>query len=139
MIVFDSQHVHFTHYIYIEILLFSGTIGMAISYNMVFYTCINCENSNIWVKFTYYSIFLLIGHTCHVASQMSLMALIPELTSDETEREGLNAVRYSIMSYIYIKIYYKNNLPSSPFQRELFISNGKTSLQKLKKVHFFFI
>ena len=88
--------------IYRPILLISGTIGMAISYNMVFYTCINCENSNKWVKFTYYSIFLLIGHTCHVASQMSLMALIPELTSDETEREGLNAVRYFVMHVLYM-------------------------------------
>jgi len=72
-----------------------GVTSVALSFPFVFNPCLGCENSEQWAKFIYYTPFIVIFQFGWAASQISHLSLIPELTEDENEKCGLNAIRYA--------------------------------------------
>ena len=70
-----------------------GVISVALSFPFVFNLCLGCENSKPWSKFIYYAPFIAIFQFGWAASQISHLSLIPELTTDDNEKCGLNAIR----------------------------------------------
>lgn len=70
-----------------------GVTSVALSFPFVFNPCLGCENSEKWAQFIYYSPFIVIFQFGWAASQISHLSLIPELTEDENEKCGLNAIR----------------------------------------------
>lgn len=70
-----------------------GVTSVALSFPFVFNLCLGCENSEQWAKFIYYTPFIVIFQFGWAASQISHLSLIPELTEDESEKCGLNAIR----------------------------------------------
>jgi len=70
-----------------------GVTSVALSFPFVFNPCLGCENSEQWAKFIYYTPFIVIFQFGWAASQISHLSLIPELTEDENEKCGLNAIR----------------------------------------------
>ena len=60
----------------------------------MFNLCITCENSAEWARFYYYAPFVVIFQFGWAATQISHLALIPQLTTLENERVALQAIRY---------------------------------------------
>lgn len=73
-----------------------GVTSVALSFPFVFNPCLGCENSEQWAKFLYYTPFIVIFQFGWAASQISHLSLIPELTEDDNEKCGLNAIRYAV-------------------------------------------
>ena len=71
-----------------------GVISVLISFPFIFNLCITCENAPSWAKFYYYAPFVVIFQFGWAATQISHLALIPELTPNQNERVALNAIRY---------------------------------------------
>jgi Na+/melibiose symporter-like transporter len=61
----------------------------------MFNLCVTCENAPEWARFLYYAPFVVIFQFGWASTQISHLALIPELTPCENERVALNAIRYA--------------------------------------------
>ncbi|XP_072051519.1 major facilitator superfamily domain-containing protein 12-like [Amphiura filiformis] len=62
------------------------------------------KNAEDWAQFIYYAPFVVIFQFGWATTQISHLSLIPELTRCESERVGLNAIRYSftVMSSVFV-------------------------------------
>ena len=75
-----------------------GTILVAISLFFFWHTCLPCSPSTpLALKIFYFAIPICIFQFGWASVQISHLSLIPELTSDENERVGLNAIRYGMV------------------------------------------
>ncbi|XP_050402518.1 major facilitator superfamily domain-containing protein 12 [Patella vulgata] len=83
----------------------TGTLSVLISFPFLFNKCITCENSPDWAQFAYYAPFVVIFQFGWAATQISHLSLIPELTSDEGERVGLNSLRYAFTVLSNLAVY----------------------------------
>lgn len=73
-----------------------GSFCVAVAFIFVFHSCFGCTvSTSLWAKFIYYVPFLFLSQFGWASVQISHLALIPELTSDEHERVELNTIRYS--------------------------------------------
>lgn len=72
-----------------------GTVCVAISFSFLFMKCLPCGDTTMsdWVQFIYYAPFVVIFQFGWAAVQISHLSLIPELTSNESERLNLGAIR----------------------------------------------
>ena len=71
-----------------------GTVCVAASLFFIYHDCITCENVAIGYKVLYFSSFIIVFQFGWAATQISHLSLIPDLTDCESERVGLNAIRY---------------------------------------------
>lgn len=72
-----------------------GTIMVAISLFFFWHTCLPCNHSTpLGLKIFYFAVPISIFQFGWASVQISHLSLIPELTEDESERVGLNAIRY---------------------------------------------
>ena len=67
------------------------------TFPFLFIDCITCSNASNWAKFVYFAPFVVIFQFGWATTQVSHLALIPELTSCESERVELNARRLVII------------------------------------------
>ena len=72
-----------------------GTCMVAVSLFFFWHKCLGCKDQVLWIKMIYFSIPIIIFQFGWASVQISHLSLIPELTSDKSERVGLNAIRYS--------------------------------------------
>lgn len=72
-----------------------GTICVACSFPFIFNECIGCSNTSDWAQFIYYSPFVVIFQFGWASTQINHLSLIPDLSSKEDERVGLNGTRYA--------------------------------------------
>ena len=73
-----------------------GTILVAVSLFFFWHTCLFCNDGTpLWLKIIYFAVPISIFQFGWASVQISHLSLIPELTSDESERVGLNAIRYT--------------------------------------------
>ncbi|XP_063717851.1 major facilitator superfamily domain-containing protein 12-like [Symsagittifera roscoffensis] len=73
-----------------------GVIGVASSFVFVFNNCIGCDSdTNILSKYIYYTPFICLFQFGWASSQISHLAIIPELTSCKKTRGNLNGYRYA--------------------------------------------
>lgn len=71
-----------------------GVLCVAFTFPFIFNLCIwNCKNAEESALFFYYSLFIMIFQFGWAATQISHLALIPELSDDDHEKCGLNAIR----------------------------------------------
>ena len=72
---------------------FIGTICVVLSFSFLFSPCIECEDSSQQFKMVYYSVFIIILQFGWASVQLSHLAMIPELTSSESEYTSLTSIR----------------------------------------------
>ncbi len=71
-----------------------GTILVAISLFFFWHTCLPCKpHTSLGLMIFYFAIPICVFQFGWASVQISHLSLIPELTSDESERVGLNAIR----------------------------------------------
>lgn len=70
----------------------------------MFNLCPTCENSPLWARFIYYAPFVVIFQFGWASTQISHLALIPQLHHCEDVRVSLNAIRYAftVMSNLFV-------------------------------------
>lgn len=82
-----------------------GSLCVAVAFIFLFQPCIGCgDHTETWAKFIYYLPFLFLSQFGWASVQISHLALIPELTSDENQRVGLNTIRYTftVLSNVFV-------------------------------------
>nr|XP_006814602.1 PREDICTED: major facilitator superfamily domain-containing protein 12-like [Saccoglossus kowalevskii] len=82
-----------------------GTICVAVSFPFLFNPCITCNDSPDWARFIYYAPFVAIFQFGWASTQISHLALIPELSPNESTRVELNAIRYAFTVIANIFVY----------------------------------
>ena len=70
-----------------------GTLCVVFTFPFVFMPCLNCENSSQQIKMVYYCAFCIVLQFGFSSVQISHLALIPELTSNENEHTLLTSIR----------------------------------------------
>lgn len=70
-----------------------GTICVATSFSFIYHVCFNCEKVEISYLVLYYASFIAVFQFGWASTQISHLALIPDLTSDKNEQVGLNSIR----------------------------------------------
>ena len=79
-----------------------GTVLVAISLFFFWHTCLLCNASTpLGLMIFYFAIPICIFQFGWASVQISHLSLIPELTNDESERVGLNAIRYDKIPCVY--------------------------------------
>ena len=83
---------------------FKGVVCVIFSFGFMFNLCPTCENSPLWARFIYYAPFVVIFQFGWASTQISHLALIPQLSHCENERVNLNAIRYAftVMSNLFV-------------------------------------
>ena len=67
---------------------------MIVSFPFIFIQCISCVHSSENAQFVYYAPFIVIFQFGWASTQISHLAMIPELTSSDNSRVELNAIRF---------------------------------------------
>ena len=70
-----------------------GTICVLFSFAFIFSKCIHCENASQSAQMVYYSAFIIIFQFGWAATQVSHLAMIPDLTSCRNEYTALTSIR----------------------------------------------
>lgn len=70
-----------------------GTICVAASFSFIFHVCITCESVPLPYLVLYYACFIAVFQFGWASTQISHLALIPDLTSIKSEQVGLNSIR----------------------------------------------
>ncbi|NXM05942.1 MFS12 protein, partial [Tyrannus savana] len=84
----------------------SGTTCVLVSFPFVFSPCLACrEGTPQWAAFIYYLPFIVIFQFGWAATQVSHLALIPELVSSDHEKVELTAFRYAFTVMANITVY----------------------------------
>ena len=74
-----------------------GTVCVFSSFSFIWYRCILCHvthTNSLALTMVYYSVFIIIFQFGWASVQISHLSLIPEITSNESERVSLNSIRY---------------------------------------------
>ena len=76
-----------------------GTVLVAMSLFFFWHECLPCKalHSPLGWQIVWYAVFIAIFQFGWASVQISHLSLIPELTHDENERVGLNAIRLAIV------------------------------------------
>jgi len=82
-----------------------GTLCVVVSFPFIFLGCIGCSNASFITKMFYFITFVVVFQFGWAATQISHLALIPELTPSQDERTGLTAIRYSATVVSNITVY----------------------------------
>ncbi|XP_029819758.1 major facilitator superfamily domain-containing protein 12 [Manacus vitellinus] len=84
----------------------TGTTCVLVSFPFVFSPCLACrEGTPQWAAFIYYLPFIVIFQFGWAATQVSHLALIPELVSSDHEKVELTAFRYAFTVMANITVY----------------------------------
>jgi len=70
-----------------------GTVCVAASFSFIYHVCFKCENVEVSYLVLYYACFIALFQFGWASTQISHLALIPDLSSDKNEQVGLNSIR----------------------------------------------
>ncbi|XP_013776995.1 major facilitator superfamily domain-containing protein 12-like [Limulus polyphemus] len=90
-----------------------GTLCVILSFPFIFTKCPGCENASEWAIFVFLAPLVVIFQFGWACTQVSHLALIPTITSNDSERELLNILRYSFdvisdtMAYIAVLVVFE--------------------------------
>ena len=82
-----------------------GTICVVLSFPFIFMPCIECADSDQSTQLAYYLVFVVVFQFGWAATQISHLAMIPDLSSCTHERTGLTSVRYAFTVISNVSIY----------------------------------
>ena len=80
-----------------------GTSCVIISFPFIFLGCLGCssEASSPVLQLVYYSVFVVVFQFGWAATQISHLAMIPDLTPCQDERTGLTAIRWNYHQFTF--------------------------------------
>ncbi|KAM3939204.1 major facilitator superfamily domain-containing protein 12 [Leptodactylus fuscus] len=83
-----------------------GTLSVIISFPFIFNPCLGCtENTPQWVGLVYFIPFIIIFQFGWASTQISHLALIPDLAKNEHDKVELTAFRYAFTVLANISVY----------------------------------
>ncbi|XP_028908626.1 major facilitator superfamily domain-containing protein 12 isoform X1 [Ornithorhynchus anatinus] len=83
-----------------------GTVSVLLSFPFIFNPCLGCGNSTPeWASLFYYAPFVIIFQFGWAATQISHLALIPELVTNDHDKVELTAFRYAFTVMANITVY----------------------------------
>ncbi|XP_056425613.1 major facilitator superfamily domain-containing protein 12 isoform X2 [Hyla sarda] len=83
-----------------------GTLSVIISFPFIFNPCLGCaENTPQWAGLIYFIPFIIIFQFGWAATQISHLALIPDLAKNEHDKVELTAFRYAFTVLANISVY----------------------------------
>jgi len=82
-----------------------GTILVLCSFPFIFNTCWECSNAPNSLQIIYYCVFVVVFQFGWVSTQISHLALIPDLTACKMERTVLTSYRYSATVLASLAVY----------------------------------
>ncbi|XP_042856101.1 major facilitator superfamily domain-containing protein 12-like isoform X2 [Penaeus japonicus] len=82
-----------------------GTICVLCAFPFIFLGCLGCSTSSDWAQVVYYAPFVIIFQFGWASTQISHLALIPNITQDPNDRTELNAIRYAFTVASNITVY----------------------------------
>ncbi|XP_063771413.1 major facilitator superfamily domain-containing protein 12 isoform X4 [Pseudophryne corroboree] len=83
-----------------------GTVSVIISFPFIFNPCLGCtENTPEWVGLIYFIPFIIVFQFGWAATQISHLALIPDLAKNEHDKVELTALRYAFTVLANIFVY----------------------------------
>lgn len=83
-----------------------GTLSVIVSFPFIFNPCLGCtENTPEWVGLIYFIPFIVIFQFGWAATQISHLALIPDLAKNEHDKVELTAFRYAFTVLANISVY----------------------------------
>lgn len=82
-----------------------GSFCVVISFPFIFMQCLSCNNSSELARFFYYAPFIVIFQFGWASTQISHLALLPELTPSDLHRVELNAIRYAFTIISNLAVY----------------------------------
>ena len=86
-----------------------GTVCVVAAFPFIFLGCIGCSNAAPsylpTFQMGYFIFFIVVFQFGWAATQISHLAMIPELTNSQNERTGLTAIRYSATIISNISVY----------------------------------
>uniref|UniRef100_A0A8C5LS17 Major facilitator superfamily domain containing 12 n=1 Tax=Leptobrachium leishanense TaxID=445787 RepID=A0A8C5LS17_9ANUR len=83
-----------------------GTLSVILSFPFIFNPCLGCtENTPEWVGLIYFIPFIIIFQFGWAATQISHLALIPELAKNDHDKVELTAFRYAFTVMANIAVY----------------------------------
>ncbi|XP_040273795.1 major facilitator superfamily domain-containing protein 12 isoform X1 [Bufo bufo] len=83
-----------------------GTLSVIVSFPFIFNPCLGCtENTPQWVGLIYFIPFIIIFQFGWAATQISHLALIPDLAKNEHDKVELTAFRYAFTVLANISVY----------------------------------
>ncbi|XP_069834108.1 major facilitator superfamily domain-containing protein 12 isoform X2 [Dendropsophus ebraccatus] len=84
----------------------TGTVSVLISFPFIFNPCLGCSvNTPQWVGLIYFIPFIIIFQFGWAATQISHLALIPDLAKNEHDKVELTAFRYAFTVLANISVY----------------------------------
>ena len=82
-----------------------GTFCVVLSFPFIFLPCVGCSNSHAYAQLVYYAAFVTIFQFGWASVQISHLAAIVDLASEQSERTGLTAIRYAMTVISNILVY----------------------------------
>ncbi|XP_047489327.1 major facilitator superfamily domain-containing protein 12-like isoform X2 [Penaeus chinensis] len=82
-----------------------GTICVLCAFPFIFLGCLGCSEASDWAQVIYYAPFVVIFQFGWASTQISHLALIPNITQDPNDRTELNAIRYAFTVASNITVY----------------------------------
>ena len=82
-----------------------GTFCVVLSFPFIFLPCVGCSNSHAYAQLVYYAAFVTIFQFGWASVQISHLAAIVDLASEQSERTGLTAIRYAMTVMSNILVY----------------------------------
>ena len=82
-----------------------GTLCVLISFPFIFVPCVGCSDADDYAQMIYYAAFVILFQFGWASTQISHLAMIPELSTDQNERTGLTAIRYGMTVAANITVY----------------------------------
>ncbi|XP_063612231.1 major facilitator superfamily domain-containing protein 12-like [Penaeus indicus] len=83
----------------------TGTICVLCAFPFIFLGCLGCSEASDWAQVIYYAPFVVIFQFGWASTQISHLALIPNITQDPNDRTELNAIRYAFTVASNITVY----------------------------------
>lgn len=83
----------------------AGTICVLCAFPFIFLGCLGCSGASDWAQVVYYAPFVVIFQFGWASTQISHLALIPNITQDPNDRTELNAIRYAFTVASNITVY----------------------------------
>ncbi|KAB7495924.1 Major facilitator superfamily domain-containing protein 12 [Armadillidium nasatum] len=83
-----------------------GTLSVLSSFAFIFLGCFGCtEMTSPWARVLYFSPFVIVFQFGWACTQISHLAILPNLSSDPNDRTELNAIRYGFTVVSTIAVY----------------------------------
>jgi len=102
---------------YACVAVFAGTVAVSVSFPLIFLDCFACvRNNDMWGHLLYYGAFIAIFQFGWASTQIAHMALMIQLTQDNSHQTELSGLR-SVDHHGYISLQHRHHRRRHHFAR----------------------